>query len=328
MELHVYDPTDGNVAALWRRLDAPTYFQTWEYLSAWQAALDREHRSKLAIVTDAGIPRAGFLMKREGLLVPRVHVASLVRSQHHPVPLDQLLALLPGRWDEAVLPAIDVAAYPELGRYGRTHKVRVDREELAPYVDLHAVRGVPGGYLAMLDPSVRAQIAHARHDRGALAIELASDARHAMDIYGELLRLHAREAVQHHERSAFADPWHEQFHRQLVTEQVGSGAIQLLRIANGARTIGCLYNMVHAGRVVAYQAGFADVDGAHLLCHALAVAHAAASGLDRYEIQSRELATSATRLAWLRIGQPGLAHVLADLGRAVRQRRLAAASSH
>ncbi len=351
--LNLFDVTDPNVEALWRRLDAPTYTLSWPFVSAWLTALPVEKRPQLAIAVDEGVPQVGFLLgKRRVLsLLPAKALylnatgfdalglapTALLRAPGAHVTLEQLVPLLPGRWDELFLPAIDPNAFPELGRMGSSggYRIHIDEEASAPYVDLDAVRGVAGGYLAMLDPSVRAQIGRAKHDLGALSVEVATDARSAMDIYGELLRLHAREKAERNERGVFADPWFEQFHRALITERVASGEIQLMRVtsANGG-TVGCLYNFVHGDRVTAYQAAFASFADPHVepgfLCHAFAVANAAAAGALRYDLSERfaRLATSSTRLAWLCIHRPSVRFAIEDrirdLGRVVRQRRLAA----
>ena len=352
LALKLYDVTDPAVAPLWQRLDAPNYYLSWSFVSAWLNALPVERRPQLAIASQDGVAQAGFLLGKRRLfrVLPSQALylnatgfdelglahSGLLRAPGSHVTLEQLVELLPGSWDELHLPAIDPSTFPELGRMGSRggYRIQVDQEIGAPYVDLDAVRGVEGGYLAMLDPSVRAQIGRARHDLGSLSVELATDARHAMDIYGELLRLHAREKAAKGERGVFADPWFEQFHRGLIADRIASGEIQLMRITSATGTVGCLYNFVHHGRVIAYQSAFATFADPHVepgfLCHAAAVAHAAAAGLMRYELRetSARLATNATRLSWLRIHRPAVRFAiedrLRDLTRVVRQRRLAA----
>lgn len=347
LALTLHDVTDPAVQTSWQQLEAPNYYLSWSFVSAWLNALPEHKRPQLAIVSENGRPEAGFLLgKRRLFLVQQALYlnasgfdelglahSALLRAKGSRVSLDEILEAMPQRWDELFMPAIDPHAFPELGRMGTRggYKIHVDREESAPYIDLDAVRGVEGGYLAMLDPSVRAQIGRARHDLGSLEIEAAHDARHAMDIYGELLRLHARSSE---ERSAFADPWFEQFHRGLIQNRIASGEIQLLRVSSKSGTIGCLYNFAHGGRVTAYQAAYAQFADPQMqpgfLCHALAVAHAAAHGAMRYELRPSctRLATNTTHLAWLRVHRPAIRFAiedkLRDFTRVVRQRRLAA----
>ena len=352
LALKLYDVTDPAVEALWTRLEAPTYYLSWSFVSAWLNALPEERRPQLAIATDDGVAQVGFLLGKRRLfrVLPTQALylnasgfdelglahSALLRAPGSHLTLDQILALMPDRWDELFMPAVDQNAFPELGRMGTRggYRIAVEQESSAPYVDLDAVRGVEGGYLAMLDPSVRAQIGRAKHDLGPLQFEVATDARQAMDIYGELLRLHAREKSERGERGVFADPWFEQFHRALITARIASGEIQLIRVTSATGTVGCLYNFVHNGRVTAYQGAFAKFEDPHVepgfICHAAAVANAAAQGLMRYELRdtSARLATNATRLTWLRIHKPAVRFTLEDrlrdLTRVVRQRRLAA----
>ena len=352
LAMNLLTVTDPSAAALWQRLEAPTYALSWSFLEPWLLALPAERRPQLAIVSDDGIAQVGFLLgKRRTLrLLPQQVLevnasgfdpdgpahSALLRAPGSRVTLDQITALLPRGWDELSLPAIDPNGFPELGRMGARggYRISVEREVSAPFVDLDAVRGVEGGFLAMLDPTVRAQIGRARHDLGICAVEHATDARHAMDIYGELLRLHAREAVESGARGVFAEAWFEQFHRKLITERIASGAIQLLRISAANGTVGCLYNFVHHGKMTAYQGAFARFDDPHvapaLLCHTAAISAAASRGLMRYELRTEHarLGTDVTRLAWLKVAPPrfALQDRLRDLTRAVRPRRLAAAS--
>ena len=352
LALTLHDVTDPAIAPLWQRLDAPSYYLSWSFVSAWLTALPVERRPQLAIATQDGVAQAGFLLGRRRLfrVLPSQALylnasgfdelglahSALLRAPGSHITLEEIAEALPGGWDELHLPAVDPSAFPELGRMGTRggYRIQVDQELSAPFVDLDAVRGVEGGYLAMLDPAVRAQLGRARHELGALSIELATDARTAMDIYGELLRLHAREKAARGERGVFADPWFEQFHRGLITSRIATGEVQLMRVTSAGGTVGCLYNFVHAGRVTAYQGGFAAFEDPQFepgfVCHAAAIAHAATAGLMRYELResSARLATSATRLAWLRIHRPTVRFAfedrLRDLTRAVRQRRLAA----
>ncbi len=352
LALNLFDITDPAVETLWKQLDAPTYYLSWSFVSAWLSALPEDKRPQLAIALEDGVVKAGFLLGKRRLfrVLPAQAMylnasgfdelglahSALLRAPGSHLTLDQIVAILPASWDELFLPAIDPNAFPELGRMGARggYRIHVDKEASAPYVDLDAVRGVEGGYLAMLDPSVRAQIGRAKHDLGALTVEIATDARQAMDIYGELLRLHARERADRGERGVFADPWFEQFHRGLITERIASGEIQLVRVSSATGTVGCLYNFVHNGVATAYQSAFASFDDPHVepgfLCHEIAVAHAATAGLMRYELRatSARLATNATRLTWLCIHRPSVRFAIEDrirdLGRVVRQRRLAA----
>jgi hypothetical protein len=230
--------------------------------------------------------------------------------------LAYVLDLLPGHWDELFLPAIDRYAFDDLGAapLDAHYKVRIEREASAPFVDLDAVRSIDGGYDALLPASTRTQLQRARTRLGAIDLEVATDARHAMDIYGELLRLHARRWAARGMRGAFADPWFERFHRQLITNRLAHGEIQLMRIKSGDATLGCLYNFVYRGRVVFYQCGLQRFDDPHVkagyVCHAAAVEYNALAGHSFYDLlggqakYKENLATGINRRVWLRVQRP------------------------
>jgi len=228
-----------------------------------------------------------------------------------------LIDMLPGDWDEVVLPAVDRYAFDDLGSSARLarYRVRVEREASAPFVDLAAVRAARGDYASLLGSSTRTQVRRARRMLGEMKVDIAHDESSALDIYGELLRLHARQAAERGQRGAFADPWFEQFHRRLILGRVRHGEIQLVRVRAGDRTIGCLYNFVYGGRVLFYQCGFGRLDSApHVklgyVCHAAAIEHNARVGHAVYDLlggtpaHKERLATSTTRLVWLRVQRP------------------------
>ena len=329
-ELVIHDPRDPRVETIWRSLEldaAPTYFQSWGWIENWLAAL-HDDAPPLAVIFDRDRPVAAFFLgrhheRRHGVLPSEVFSVNacgdahqdccvdrnaLLRAPDAGVTLETLIDHLPEDWDELELPAIELAQYPELGRLGgdRRYRARVDRELSVPIVDLDTVRSVEGGYLAIVSLAIRAQILRARHAAGQVDIEIAGDHDHALDIYGELLRLHAR---RHHESGrsgAFADPWFERLHRRLIAERFASGEIQLVRMSAGGTTLGCLYNLVYRGRVVAYQSGFARGEPLPgYLCHAASIAHNAAEGAACYELagdarHEHGLATGAIRLGWVR----------------------------
>jgi hypothetical protein len=326
------DPTDARVEQIWRALESqasPSFFLSWGWIENWLASLPRDMQPRLAIVLEDDLPAAAFFLGRrritrlgvmasEALFVnatgsPRldrlaIEHNGILRANRTDCSLATVLAQLPGEWDELYMPAVDRAAFPELPQL-RKYRVRIDRDIAAPFVDLETVRAVDGGYLSVVGAMTRAQIRRGRRALGDLAIEVAGDLEHAIDIYGELLRLHGRRARDHGLRGAFADPWFEKLHRRLITERLRHGEIQLVRVRAGDRTIGCLYNFVYRGRVLFYQAGFEHDDDPHnapYLCHSAAIELNAASGHAVYDLvagddYARHLATGESRMVWLRV---------------------------
>lgn len=354
-ELSLLDPSDPRIEPLWRRLEleAPaSYFLSWGWIENWLACLPADERPPLVVVSHDDAPAAAFFLARrrtrrhlafvsralyvnatgdarhDGL---RVEHNGVLRSPASPVTLETVLGLLPDAWDELYLPAVDRSALPEPGKLadGDAFRIRIDRELPAPYVDLDSVRSVDGGYLALLSSSMRAQIRRARREVGELTIEIAGDERHALDIYAELVRLHARRWHMRGERGAFGDPWFDQFHRRLITNRLLHGEIQLMRISAGGETIGCLYNLTHRGRVLFYQSGLAAFANPRIkpgyLCHAAAIEHSAAAGMRTYDLLGgnarylHSLATGETRLLWVRVQRKRVRFTLEDRLKALKQ---------
>lgn len=346
--LALVDARDPRVERTWRDLEArarPPYFLSWGWVESWLAALPAERRPRLAVISDDGEPVAACFLGerrlRRHLVLPSralyfnatgVPEYDDIYIEHNgllAVPgasrsLADLVELLPGDWDEVFLPALDEHAFdqlePDPGR--PAYRVRVEREEHAPYVDLDAVRAAEGGYLALLGSGTRSQLRRAQRKLGALELEIASDDRHALDIYNELLHLHARRWQARGEAGAFANPWFDGFHRRLIAQRLPHGEIQLVRVRAGGATVGCLYNFVFDGRVLFYQSGLAAFDDPHVkpgfLCHAAAVEHNAAAGHAIYDLlggasrYKQQLSTGAHRLVWLRVQRPRVRFALED----------------
>jgi hypothetical protein len=224
-------------------------------------------------------------------------------------PLGRLVELLPGGWDELVLPAVDAGAFDPLD-VGADYQVLVDREVAAPFVDLARVRAA-GDYLALLAGNTRSQLRRARRLVGACELEVARSTAHAFDIYGELVERHGASWRERGEPGAFADPWFDGFHRRLIEHRFAHGEIELLRLRAGGATIGCIYNLVANDRVLFYQSGLAAFDDARIkpgyVVEAAAIELAAAQGRAVYDLlgsnarYKASLSTDASRLVWLRV---------------------------
>jgi CelD/BcsL family acetyltransferase involved in cellulose biosynthesis len=329
--LELLDAREPRVEATWRLLEAraqPPFFLSWGWVENWRAALPADETPQLAVISNEGVPLAAFFLgrrrTRRHVVLPTtslyLNATGLPRRDDVCIEHNGLLAapgaarslgdvveLLPPDWDELNLPAIDRYAFDDLGAPSSRFNVQIVREALAPFVDLDAVRGVEGGYAALLDSSTRTQLQRALRQVGELSVEVAEEERHALDIFDEL--------VERHPRRVFADPWLERFHRRLILRRLRHGEIQLLRVRAERRTLGCMYNFVFRGRVTFYQAALATDDDPQVLpgyvCHAAAIGHNALAGHavydflgDRHDTAKRHLATGTSRLVWLRVQRP------------------------
>ncbi|MBV8759103.1 MAG: GNAT family N-acetyltransferase [Deltaproteobacteria bacterium] len=329
MNVEILDAHEHRAGPLWIALESDNrnYFLSWPWIDHWLSSLPRSHAPRLAILRDGNAAIAAGLFGRRRVI--RHHVVPSrawflnatgdsrfdeLAIEHNGlvgarVPLAALVAGLPEEWDELVLPAIDRDAFGTPIAEGV--RVHVDREAACPYVDLQRVRDADGGYLGLLGPATRAHLRRARRVLGELTVEIATDPDHALDIFGELVELCP---------DAFADPWFERFHRDLIAARYGE--CELVRVRNGAQTIGCLYNFAYRRRVLCYQSGLASFADPHvkpaLVCHAAAIANAAARGDDVYDFlvgdgrYKQHLATGTSHLRWLRVQQPRIRFSIED----------------
>ncbi|HSN26372.1 MAG TPA: GNAT family N-acetyltransferase [Kofleriaceae bacterium] len=338
MNVEILDAHDHRAGPIWKALETgnANYFLSWTWIDHWLASLPRPHAPRMAVFRDGNAAVAAGLFGRRRVirhhLVPSrawflnatgdsrfdeltLEHNALVGAR---VSLAALVAALPAEWDELVLPAIDRDAFGTPIAEGV--RVHVDREVSCPFVDLQRVRDADGGYLGVLGPATRAHIRRSRRVLGDIAVEVAADATHALEIYAELVELHQASWRLRGEPGAFADPWFERFHRELIAARPGE--CELVRVRAGGHTVGCLYNFVYRGRVLFYQSGLATFTDPHvkpgLVCHAAAVSNAAARGDDLYDFlggdgrYKQNLSTGATMLRWLRVQQPRIRFTIED----------------
>ena len=354
MELELVDPYSTDAERTWRDLEIaskPTYFLTWAWVSNWLACLPRAHAPMLAVVVAAGAPLAAFFLAKRTMLRNHVmpsrslffNTTGVERIDQvwieynglvgRDLPIGELFPLLPGRWDELYLPALHEKAFCDLTTAHDT-RVVIDRRVPAYYVDLAKARAKD--YVSVLSGQTRSQVRRAQREAGKVTVEFAHDAASALDIYCELIALHGAQWRARGQPGAFADPWFDRFHRRLIGGRFAHGEIQLVRVRNEHGSIGCLYNFVHRGRVLQYQSGVASFENEKLkpgfICHAAAIEHAAATGLDVYDFlggdhrYKKQLSTDFTTLLWARVRQRRLRFLIEDRVRRWRDSRKVSAS--
>ncbi len=168
-------------------------------------------------------------------------------------------------------------------------------ESRCAVVDLEAARRRPGGYLAGLGASTRAQIRRAAKlygERGGLRLEVAGDPALAMSWLEELGRLHEARFASKGERGAFGVAGFLDFHRAIVTSAWPDGGIELLRASAGGAPIGYLYNFLWRGWVGFYTSGLVyERDNRlkpGLVAHWLAIERHVAAGARVYDLMAGE----------------------------------------
>lgn len=220
-------------------------------------------------------------------------------------------------WGRLSFPGVEARLFAALERTGLPSRQLTELP--SPYVDLGAIRAGGVAYLATRSRNTRQQIRRSIRlfeASGPLKLSAAANIDEAFAIFSELKTLHQRRWTAKGKPGAFAEPFFENFHQALIRDAWPSGAIDLLRVSAGERTIGCLYNFLHQGCAYAYQSGFTVDDDARLkpglISHALAIERYLAAGLDRYLLLAGEsrykisLATGSDTLYWLETTRPGL----------------------
>lgn len=354
MKLDLLDPRAPEVEQIWRGLDEPvsrSYFTSWAWMENWLACLPRDQAPQLAVVHGIDGPVSAFFVRRIPLVRLRLvksralyfNVTGNQRLDNlwieynglvgRELAIGQIVDLLPDDWDELFLPGLRPDAFGGLAEHVvRGFHVRIERTVPVHYVELARVRET--GYLKLLGGQTRSQVRRAQREAGNLAVELAGDEAHALEIYGEMTDLHQTHWRGRGQPGAFADPWFDRFHRRLITQRFRHGEIQLVRLRNSAGTIGALYNFVHRGRVLQYQSGMAAFENKHLkpgfLAHTAAIEHSAKAGHEFYDFLAgdfrykKSLATASTTLVWSRVQRQRLRFLVEDRMRAIVRARRAA----
>jgi CelD/BcsL family acetyltransferase involved in cellulose biosynthesis len=343
----------SRIREIWCGLEAtsqPAYFLAWPWVETWLDTLPPSLPIALHVVRRAGAPVAAFFLGERTAWRHRVLKSRALhwnQTGHEdydeicieyngmvhdgsPPPFPEILAQLPGGWDEIYLAALDAdgpIARPLIDRPVPLW-TRVDRLP-CPIVELGKVREA-GDYLKILGGSTRSQIRRSQKlyaARGKLVVEIAASPAQATAIFDELVELHRQAWSDRGSSGAFV-PFVHTFHRRLIERRLAAGEVQLVRVRAGDTTVGCLYNFVWQGNVLFYQSGLAYESNSKLkpglVCHALAIEHAARAGHRSYDFlagQSRykqSLSTGARELVWIRLQQPRLRFALENAARSAR----------
>ncbi|SHJ92608.1 Acetyltransferase involved in cellulose biosynthesis, CelD/BcsL family [Roseomonas rosea] len=306
----------------WRALEAeaaPTFFRSWTWVGT--LAEERFPDPVLLRATRGGrvIGLALFNRRRRRLFLGESGDPALDAPfvEHNGPLVAAGVAIPPAEW---------LAAAWRVRGAGRLVLSGVEREladragvalrrqvRLAPYVDLEALRGGGGDYLATLSANARQQIRRSMRAyaaAGPLRIQRAETEAEALDWFEALMALHQADWQARGRPGAFAHPFMQRFHRALIPVAQARGELDLLRVIAGERVVGFLYNLRAGGVVHAYQSGL-DRAGAMahgkpgLTCHSLAILRALAAGDAVYDLMAgsqrykTSLARQEARLVWV-----------------------------
>jgi len=345
MKLEFLDPQKERAAVegVWKALAAVcphSYFLSWGFVETWLDSLPAGTNVKLAVMREGeNTVGAAFLgyakVVRQKLFRSKAWLLNQTGSRRLDqlyiednailvdpaarVGLRELLAQLPGAWEELYLSGVDPRSVTGklLERVEAPYRLLIANRIPAPYVDLAAAR--QKDYLSLLSSNTRSQVRRCYklyEGRGPLKREVANDTASALDIYSEMVELHQKWWQHRGQPGAFSSTYFDGFHRSLIERRFEAGELQLIRVRCGEETIGCLYNFVWDGTVSFYQSGFRMEDDNRLkpgfICHTEAVRHSAETGQAVYDFMASfdeykvRMATNQRELVWARVQKPRL----------------------
>ncbi|MCC7045075.1 MAG: GNAT family N-acetyltransferase [Alphaproteobacteria bacterium] len=235
-----------------------------------QPGLRRRHRglvrARTLFLNETGDPACdNVFIEYNGFLVDRAFGSALeARMAAFVAAGDAARATLPD-WDELRLGGVPERYRQFAAATGLA--VHVAATSGTARVDLQAVRGSGGTYLGALSANTRQQIRRAVRgfgERGPLAVESAGSVAEADAFLDALAKLHQAYWTRRGRPGAFAHPFMAGMHRRVIASALPEGAVELLHVRAGTRTIGYLYNLIHDGWVGAYCSGFDYPDDAKL----------------------------------------------------------------
>jgi CelD/BcsL family acetyltransferase involved in cellulose biosynthesis len=190
------------------------------------------------------------------------------------------------------------------------------------YFDLARARRERRDVLELLGGSTRSNLRRQIKRLGGLEVEWASSREQAADIFAELLELHQARWQLDGEPGSFASPRFQAFVAAL-TERAPE-RVALVRVRDGARTLGCLCLLIDGTRVLDYVSGMARIEKCSpgLVTHLCAMREALARGYDAYDFLKGEhqhkvnLSTDAHELVWAEHRRPRFKYTLATAYRA------------
>lgn len=313
MEITVSASTElPDLAASWMELERradPGFFLSWRWIGSWLTAtgarplLVRAAEGNTILGLGLLVPsrRKRFFFSVNQLCLHETGLAEqdavmiehnnflIARSAPAGLVADMLKALQAAdpSWDEIVLGGICAATIAEADAAGLT--IVTDRASPDFGVALPDP-AQPGAWEDTLSSNQRAQLRQSRafaERMGPLALKTADSPSQALEFFEKMIVLHTAYWQGRGKPGAFATPFANAFHRQIIASQTGPGAARLLELSAGAQALGYLYNFEYGDRVYSYQSGFSySDDNRHrpgLLAHALAIEQARQRGMRVYD---------------------------------------------
>jgi len=313
----------------------PSLFLSWEWIENWIKTLPEKVSVFLIVLTGNNIPKTGFFVgapspKMAGFFIRSLYLNttgdqffdkiyieynSILVENNSPVPLDEIIPVLPLEWDEFVMPGLDPQFFLKNNFEGVTDLYNlIIHKVLSPYVDLAKVRENGLNFLGLLSKNTRSQIHRSYRlyqKEGDIILKEASTISQAMDILIELIKLHQKSWQRRGKVGCFSNDYLLKFHMRFLERYFETGGIQLARLCCGNNTIGCIYNLVGNDKVYFYQSGLAKVENYKykpgLMLHSEAIQFNSRIGNSIYDFLAgpsqykKSLSTDENELIWARL---------------------------
>lgn len=320
--LYKYNPHSqfGSIEEIWTTLlkKCPhTYFLSWPWTETWLKSLPTNCGvSFIAGFLDESPVIAFFLGHKTATrgrffkfrqialnqtLDPNIDIIwieynKILIDPEFAINIEDIIKLLPIEpWDEFHLTRCESTLQPpSISHFNDNHQynVFVVRHK-SLYVNLKKIRENNDDYLTLISRNKRNQIRRSIKEYskiGELKLTIAENVKEALIILDELIELHQKRWTARGEPGAFSNPYFINFHKNIITERLNYGEIQLLKLTAGQTTIGCLYSFIYNGNVLFYQSGFNYTDSnlfrPGLTCHYHAIIHNAILGHNNYDFLS------------------------------------------
>ena len=340
------------VEALWRKSATRSFFSSWTWLGTWLELLPRQEDVQLLTVTKGAQRGLALLVsrqvKRHRLLNlrqwhfnstgdPELDCIFIEHNGFSGIDADAGIWRHLGEWfvgqtdaDELVIPGVEAT-----NDFSPGGVLQQRRDIPAFRLTLRGTRE-QGSVEAALSRNSRQQLRRAVRAYGPvgpLSLEIASTAERALSYFEALKAMHIRSWMRRGKPHAFRHPFFETFHRALIARGVADGSVRLICVSAGKEPIGYLYNFRQGGTEYAYQSGFEDSDPEMrpgYVCHALAIEHAAAAGVEIYDFLAganrlkQSFANETYGMSWTTLTRPTTplraAAALGATGRAIKAR--------
>lgn len=184
------------------------------------------------------------------------------------------------------------------------------RRQPSPFVDLRALGDRP--FETTVTGKSGTNLRRNRRDYeahlGPMEVRRAADVDEALRFFREMRELHLARWTDLDRSTSLAADAVVDFHERMIRALMPAGGVDLLRVGNGERAVGFLYNFVVNGKVAMFQSGFDYAPSSRrspgLLTHALAIEHYRQRGLREYDFlcgdaqYKRTLCNGVRELVW------------------------------